>query len=1284
MIKKNSLLFFIFYSLYVLHGQQVQGFEKVNLGFLCDYSITNELAQDSFGSIWIATDEGLLRYNSKESFLYNEYKGFPKSFNNKIHNVFVDSNNNIWASSDNHLAKFSAQNNQFIEVTLPADTKGFSFINDIEQYDENLLIATFSGLWNINLKEKQYNPTQNCLKDVNILSLEIENKLIFLGTTKGSYTLSSLKNSPKLISENESFISVLKVNEGYLVGTKSGELRLCDEALNTIKSLYQFKVPIVDIVRDANNSIFVGTDGKGILQLDEKFTEVKKYNHKVNDDLTLPNDGIYDLMIGKKNQLWVASYGGGVLKSKIGEQTFNYIEQKNNGKEGLINNFTRAICKTDEGDIWFGTKEGISIKKLNGTWLHLPSIMRIKNESDIILSFFEKGDFMWVGTYGNGAFKINKKTLATERFSVNASGKYKIPIDKIYAILEDEKGVWLGGIGGPLVNIANDGTQKKYNVREVRALVKSPSGEVYVIGRLGVQKILGDTSQIISAVSDKNKFNYTTSNCLLFINDDEFWLGTNGDGLIIYSISKKTVKTISMADGLPSDIIQGIVKIKDDYWVSTSRGIVHLFYEGKQLKFRLYNEKDGLKSAVFNYGSFDTWDDHTIAFGSLAGVVSINVDKIPKSEEVQKLFFENIEVLAAKGKNAISTINLYGHKAEEIKLKYWQNFIKIKFASIDFLNASKLNYSWSMKGVNEQWSLPQEENELNFSNLPTGSYTLKIRSVNALGVPGNEEVLHFKISPPWYASIWAFLIYTLIAFYLAYTGYKLTRTLVKKKNADEQISFYNNITHELKTPLSILLSKLDNYDPNTSSTDIKSTIHRLNSLFDQLLNFNKVSSQYYQNQKVSAINIEHHFRMIINNFQNEMNKKNISLNFENDYPHQLFYYKKDVLEKISYNLISNAVKYTGSGGTITIKLSENEEGSLIAIFTDNGIGIPKDQHKDILKRYYRARNAINSQLPGTGLGLMMVKNLLDVDKGKISFISEQGLGTSFTLTLKNFNSNFVPLEDTVNPIIPILEEDAKNQDVLNKYKVLIVEDNDELRIDMVEKLSEQFSIIAARNGKEGYEKAKSRMPDLIITDLIMPEMDGNELCRSLQADENTNHIPVFMMTVLNDSTQKVESIKSGINTYMTKPIDFPYLIAKINSVLEYKQKLKEKYLHETEVEKSTKFKDERSAEFVSSLEAFIIEHIADEEISVQDLCKHAGMSRTSLYMKLTEMIEQSPQNFIFTTKMNYARNLLLKGGKTVQEIAFMVGFNNPKYFSTSFKKQFGVSPSGFLKSLNPE
>ena len=436
-------------------------------------------------------------------------------------------------------------------------------------------------------------------------------------------------------------------------------------------------------------------------------------------------------------------------------------------------------------------------------------------------------------------------------------------------------------------------------------------------------------------------------------------------------------------------------------------------------------------------------------------------------------------------------------------------------------------------------------------------------------------------------------------------------------------------------------------------------------------------------QNVSKIKVENYLKARIKNFEPLTKERNLEIKIENNWPETIFYYYKDVFDKIFLNILSNAIKYSFEGGTIKVKLQKIANGELKLQISDEGFGIPKDQQKFILKRYYRARNAINSQSPGTGLGLIMTKKLIEKTGGTITFDSVENKGTTFTIMLKN-------LVDLYKKTEVVETEKLKNEqtveeqlqlDMFSDAKILIVEDNDELRSLLVESLGNHFLILEASNGKEGIEMALQNFPDIILTDLIMPEMDGMEMSKKLKQNINLNHIPVFMLTVLQNSTQKLESIESGVAEYIEKPVNTKLLLAKIVNTLKFQRKIREKYVNDSDTENATVYRNKKDKEFLEDLESKIIENIENNSFSVHDLSKSFGMSRTSLYMKLKNLVDLSPQDFVIHTKLKHAKNLLIKGQMSIKEVAYSSGFSNPKYFSTSFKKFYGKTPTGFLDSL---
>jgi len=780
-------------------------------------------------------------------------------------------------------------------------------------------------------------------------------------------------------------------------------------------------------------------------------------------------------------------------------------------------------------------------------------------------------------------------------------------------------------------------------------------------------------------MSGQNDLTYTTVTALSEPNNEELAITTNGGGLLIYNWENETYQHLNLSNGLPSDVVQGLLFEQSTgiFWLSTARGLAQVKRRGKQYEVKVFDRNDGPASTEFNYGSFAALSNGLLAFGGTEGVTVFDPKEISNQREIPQVIIEDFKVLDDKNTSFNPRV------AGPIDLTYKQNTVSISFAGVLHSNPEKVSYSWRMEGLNESWSELSKEETINFSNLSSGDYKFSVRAANRDGVFSEPAFISICVASPWYATPFAYLVYLLILAALIAGLVRMSNILIKKKNADEQISFFNNITHELKTPLSILLSDLENSSEqgqsNNADRKVKSTVKRLNTLFDQLLNFNKVTSGHYQAGEVKEINLSEYIQRITDNFNPLLKKKNIKVELENQWSDEYFYYDKSALDKICYNLISNAVKYSKDNGEIKISFTPKANNVLQLIVADKGIGIPADQQKSILSRFYRGRNAINSQLPGTGLGLMIVKNLIDRDKGSISFESTEGEGTTFKLSLHNKPELFKPRYEED---FAVKEEEEKEKTAeFSDAKILIVEDNDELRRSLSERLGVHYQVFTASNGKEGLEKAGEIFPDLILTDMIMPEMDGMEMSHALSENINMNHIPVFMMTVLNSTQNKIESVEEGIAAYMEKPINFPFLLAKIRTTLQRQRKLRQRYLRQTEVKTAAKFRNERDAEFIDDLEKFVLEKVREESLSVHDLCRHVGMSRTALYMKLKNMVDLSPQNFIIHTRLKYARQLLTQGGANVKEVAYEVGFSNPKYFSTSFKKLFGQSPTSFLKSL---
>jgi signal transduction histidine kinase/ligand-binding sensor domain-containing protein/DNA-binding response OmpR family regulator len=1283
---QRPLLLFGFLLLGLLLSAQSQyRFEQLSAKQGFSQSITYELAQDSFGNIWTATEEGVVRFNAHQSFRYHTYDGLPTSYNNRIRTICIDQQQGIWIGAEFGVARYHPEQDAFLLVSTNKEEKPHLVRTIITDNRQQIWVGAFNGLW-------RYEATDTAFVRVadvrNIESVSVDGDRLLIGAPEGLLAFDTKSETlSTLLGEDTPLVSsILRLNDLFLIGTKGQGLYTTDQDFQALQrlSLDLGNSPVNVLLPSGQGTVYIGTDGSGLLEMDEKFSASHIFRNDVDNRYSLSSNGVYDLLLDREGILWVATYGGGVNMLNPVSNNFYHLTHQTNTVTSIAHPFSRAILEDDQGRIWFGTKNGISVWS-PGTdqWQHL--LQNLPKGSPITMSLAEGKKVVWAGTYNDGLYRIDKKTLQVEAYVVpevdrNDGWIFTVAIDN-----EDQ--LWIGGINRPVQQVGNTGEITNFAISQTKVIIPSQTGGVWVAGRSGLYRIKDGLPEMITALApSEDGFRYTTINSLLERKNGELLVGTNGAGLIFYNPENQQTRRLDMRNGLPSDIIQGILTETEDLlWLSTTKGLVRVQLT-RDTSIQIFDQTDGLLSTEFNYGSFTRLRNGQMLFGGVEGVTLFDPHKIKEDVTAPYVVLEEFRLFNQVVNPGEEPLPKHLKSLKTLTLKHNQNALTISFAGILHTAPSKIQYRWKLTGLTDSWSELSTTTQTNFTNLSPGEYTFVVQAANRDGYWGPERSLEINVLPPWWATTTAFIIYGLLGIVALLGLFRISALFINKRNAEQQIAFFNNITHELKTPLTILLSSLEGMtnDETTSSenakTKIKSTVKRLNALFEQLLNFHKVTASGNASDEINPFLPAAHTEELTESFQPLLRERQLTLDVRNDTIPSTFYYNKEVFDKIIFNLVSNAVKYSKPGGNILIRIARDKGGDLQLEVKDNGIGIPKDQQKHILNQYYRARNAINSQLPGTGLGLMMVKSMIEQVGGSIRFTSIENGGTTFHLLLKNqetrYKASITKAEEMVTP--PVELTDLGD---FQEAKILIVEDNDELRAVLVKRLGAHFTVSEAKNGVEGLERAAEIFPDLIITDLIMPEMDGMEMCRAIQADISLNHIPIFMLTVLHNSRQKVESIKNGVTEYMEKPINFNLLLAKIANTLNWRQKMRQRYGQQLEIDQAATHRQDRESQFITDLEQFVLQEISNENFSVQDLCKHVGMSRTSLYMKLKNLVDLSPQDFIIHTRLKYARQLLTEGEAHIKEVAYRCGFSNPKYFSTSFKKKFGESPRSFRKSL---
>ncbi|MFK7936119.1 MAG: two-component regulator propeller domain-containing protein, partial [Saprospiraceae bacterium] len=730
------------------------------------------VVQDSSNQIWSATEEGVLRYNSTETFLYHKYNGLPAGVADRVYTIFIDSKQHIWIALEGGIAYYEAATDSFAWLNSYKEAEISSVTSIVETSDNQLWFGGYNGLWRYDTEKKEIKLVS---REVRVRSLYVDDGQLLVGAVDGFYTTSP---DGQLRSPNENIntvpyniTAITRHNDTYLLGTnRNGLLRLSSDfsqiELVDLKPYTQRNYRIRDLVVTPNGQIYVATDGAGFLLLDQNLKLVEKYSYDVNNPNSVSSDGIYDILIGKENMLWVATYGGGLSYLNLSEQYFKNITHRINDPNSIVQNFTRSILETDDGRVWFGTKRGISIwNPRTSNWKNIPYLNPQKQVNEIVMALAETKNHVWAGTYGSGAFRIDKNTLVSTPFGKNSPAAQRINLDRIYAIAVDAAdNVWLGGIDEELQQIAIDGTITAYPIKLVKDIIPSQQGGVVVVGKNGVHRIKNRVVVEINTLqSGQHGLTYSTLNCIAENSVGNLTIGTNGDGIIFYDNQRETFQRFDFKDGLPADIVQGLIYADPQtLWVSTTRGLAVLSLGTADTTIQVFDKSDGLASMEFNYGSYAQLSTDELAFGGVDGVTLVEPQAVQQQLTTPKIILENIEVLNIKPDETSSTLPANLQTADRIQLKHYENALRIKYAGILHSNPERVQYSWRMRGLDDDWSEPTTERQINFTNLSPGKYNFEVKAANRGGEWTVPKAVQFSINPPWYATNTAYGFYLLL------------------------------------------------------------------------------------------------------------------------------------------------------------------------------------------------------------------------------------------------------------------------------------------------------------------------------------------------------------------------------------------------------------------------------------------------------------------------------------------------------------------------------------------
>jgi DNA-binding response OmpR family regulator/ligand-binding sensor domain-containing protein/two-component sensor histidine kinase len=1268
----NNLFKFFFFSLSLccvflnINAQQIVHLDSKS-GLI--NGTINTIEKDSLGFIWIGTDQGINRYSGVEFKNYNLEK-YNQNKSVGIHKIINLEGDLYSIGSGGSLFKYYYELDRFEKILSLPD---FQFLSLAALNKSQLLIGLSTGFIVFDIEGKAQTGIVHPAT-LNNREVCVYKGKVYAASSKGLYVYKYSEKNKELVFEqkyleNKDIINfAFDADDRIWVGTEVGGLYVINkgEIKNIpISQILNRTYAIRKIKFDKNNNALIAIDRLGLYVLNENFEIIKSYSHDVDNENSISQNSIYEIYVDNINAYWLGVREGGINIVYQKDNVFTNIRHVKNEVNSIQNNNIRSIFESSTGDIWFGTENGISKYTSKKYWTNYNKDSKLFNTAILAINKYKNN--LVLGTYGEGLLTLDENTGSVSRLALEP----EISLKFIFTVNCFNDNLWVDGNDGPLVHYKDSKIVNKYRVGLVRSLIEGYDQINYVGSSMGFFEI-----NIRNATARKlhsevfNSFNEIYDLNLDYLNNC-IWIGSK-NGIYNYSLSTEKLENIGAEK---NEGIGTVYSIKKDnmqnLYLATISGLWR--YDIKKKFYRKYSIQDGLLLNEFGFGASAKLRDGRLAFGGPEGAVIFNPIDLVEDDPISKIYISNFQI---NGKEPDSlTLSKNINYIKGLTLNYDQNTISFNFETLKF-HGSKMNmFRWKLKGYEDKFQQNIGNEKVIYSNLKPGKYNLIVQGFNADGVKGTEDY-SFKIyiKNPFWKTTWAFILYALVTFVIGYLFFRISRANIQKRFDENRIMFFVEVAHDIRTPVSLiqlLVKQLTNQENVEKSIElIQRSTQNLNEYVTQLLDFQKIDRKELK-LSISKVDLKDCLMKIINDFTPILQEKSLDVVVE--VKHIPVWFDLPKMNRIFYNLISNAIKYSNEGGEIKIKAFLKDDNLSIE-FIDNGIGVPDKQQDLIFNRFTRGTNVTNKGIPGTGLGLMLSKKIVELHGGKILLESKENIGSKFTILLP-IGTEHYSSEVLINPELK-QEERATLGSFIHKDKlILLVEDNLELREAIKNELVKNYTIIEAGNGQEGLILALSKNPDLIITDVMMPEMDGKELCNLLKTNFNTSHIPVIMLTALAELDDKLQGLETGADAYVEKPFNVEILKATINNLIKSRDNVK-RLLEDKEIKKQLT-PDES---FLSDVIDVIKNNITENDFSIDRLADLMGLSRSNLFRKLKGLIQISPSDLIIKIKLSRAEELMKsKKYSRISDIAYESGFQDPKYFSTLFRKHYGKTPTEFME-----
>jgi len=1323
-------------------------FHKLTTSHGLSHNTVYSITQDSTGFMWIGTREGLNRYDGSSLVtLYADPADSTRLSSNHISNLKAGKNGMLYVGTANGFHIYNNQLQTFKRIYSENGPVGY-INQMIEASAGSLLIGSGTGLYRYQQAEQKLKPllSDRVVLDIvefkrGVFWVATLHKVLMInehGEILKEYT-SFLDDRNRQVSLFENIFCLFKDSkERIWLGSKKNGLFRYNlstdgfEAIEISKGANSLETNAVRaITEDRNGKLWIGTEW-GVFIYDPSTAESKHYMQSFDQSpMRLSDKAIYEIYQSREGIMWVGTYFGGVNSVKPQEKGFKTL-MSDGGKEKLSGKAISDIIQGDDGNLWIATEDGgVNIwnrktDKLN--YLRSDGGSVKLNVNNVHALYEDEDNTFWIGTFLGGINQYNPQTRRIQVYKKGQEEQSAFTNNMIYAIYKDRKGeVWIGTTGGLHKFNKSKATYEPFHPelfggRFIYEIFEDSLGEIWIclMDADGLFHYNPVTEKFTSFESTRKLRESIGFICAFEDSKKQMWFGTVSQGLVKLDRANGTLKAYTVAEGLPNNYVYGILEdAQGNLWMSTNLGLAK-FNPATEV-FTNYNISHGLPNNQFNYKSAFKDRSGWMYFGTVNGLSyfhpdSLMVNRVAPTTYLADLKLFNKSVSIGKESLLQSTIN----NTAELTLEYNENVITLDFGAINYYSPGSNQYAYYLQGFEGDWNYVADKSSATYTNLSPGTYVFKVKAANNDGVWADEvKQLKIIVLPPFWLSKWAMMIYVILVigvFFLyryilsyrnqARMALQLERIEREKINEINQhkLNFFTYISHEFKTPLTLIIAAIDkNLHENplqeiytSGYASIKRNAKRLHFLIEQLMEFRRVETDHARVNYVKG-DIIRFLNDTFMAFAPLFNKKNIRFYFNSGTSVFNTFFDADKLEKIVTNLVSNAAKYTSAQGSIEMEVVVRVEAldkpdQLKIMIGDTGAGMSKEELQHVFTAFYQTEGARKSG-SGTGIGLALVKSLTDFLGGSIQIESRQQVGTQVVLTIplpKSVSDSRVTMVEgnktiDIDHVLPAQpDEESARQEVAPEYQLMIVEDSDELINFLGDHFEKHYKVVKAHNGAEALERIKNSSPDVVVSDIMMPEMDGIELCKAIKGDIATSHIPVILLTAKTTIESRLEGLNEGADAYLAKPFAIRELDLVIKNQLFTRDKLKSHFIKFGSLKDLNVTVANRDQDFILKLTQIVEAHLDDTEFNITTFAQEACVSRSLLHLKMKKLVGLSASEFIRHIRLQRAAELLKASDLNISEIAAQVGYADANYFSRSFKEKYHVNPTDYKQSQTAE